>query len=158
MRRLALFAALLPLSGAGAQAPVVPAPVCVRAEVVPGFEGFGKAAPGAPAVGKAAAVTLTIVDASATAPMPHAPKPGTFLGGFPVSIAKAGTYRIALSHGAWIDVVGPNGAATSTAHAHGPACSGIAKIVSFDLTPGTWQLQVSDAKGPNLAVMVVAGG
>lgn len=154
MKRL-LLAALLPLSGLAAQEPAAPAPVCVRAATVPGFEAFGKAEPGVPAVGKAAAVTLKIVDASPSAPGPRAPKPGTFLGSFPLTVTKAGTYRVALSQGAWIDVVGPNGAATSTAHEHGPACSGIAKIVSFDLAAGTWQMQLSDAKGPNLTVMVV---
>lgn len=43
----------------------------------------------------------------------------------------------------------------SVAHDHGPDCSGIAKIVSFDLTPGRYALMLSEAMEPTATVMVV---
>jgi hypothetical protein len=43
-----------------------------------------------------------------------------------------------------IDLVDGNGTAVvSAAHSHGPACSGVHKIVDFVLAPGTYILQIS---------------
>lgn len=73
---------------------------------------------------------------------------------FPVK--RAGTYRVALGAGAWLDVVpaGSKAALTSTAHGHGPDCSGIHKMVDFALEPGTYVLQISASTAPEVAVLV----
>jgi len=70
------------------------------------------------------------------------------------SVTEAGTYRVALGSGAWIDVVRGGKAAASTAHGHGPACSGVRKMVDFPLTPGRYILQIAGNGTPSIAVMV----
>ncbi|MCJ2181102.1 homogentisate 1,2-dioxygenase [Novosphingobium sp. 1949] len=62
---------------------------------------------------------------------------------FRFHVAAAGTYRVALGSAAWIDVVKDGKGLVSTAHGHGPDCSGIRKIVDFTLVPGDYLLQVS---------------
>jgi hypothetical protein len=71
-----------------------------------------------------------------------------------VSVDKAGTYRVALSSGAWIDMVRDGTLAVSSAHGHGPACSTIRKMVDFPLEPGAYVLQISANADPQLAVLV----
>ncbi|HEY4274493.1 MAG TPA: hypothetical protein VGM68_03335 [Rhizomicrobium sp.] len=71
-----------------------------------------------------------------------------------VSIATAGTYQINLSSGAWIDLLQDGKAVLSTAHAPGPACTGIRKTVQFPLQPGRYVLQLSANAAPDIQVMV----
>ena len=135
-----------------------PQPVCVRAEIVPGFEGWAAGGDAALAIGKPAALTLPpIADASFAPPLERPGGAGTFGNGFPFVVREAGDYRVALSAGAWIDVVKDGTRLASTAHMHGPACSGIAKIVTFTLQPGSYVLQISGIKAPAIRVMIVKG-
>ena len=71
-----------------------------------------------------------------------------------LTIKEAGTYRIGLGAGAWIDVVKGEKTTRSTAHGHGPACSTLRKIVDFPLEPGAYVIQISANADPALAVMV----
>jgi len=71
-----------------------------------------------------------------------------------VSIATAGTYQVNLSSGAWIDLLQDGKAVLSTAHAPGPACTGIRKTVQFPLQPGRYVLQLSANADPTIQVMV----
>jgi len=71
-----------------------------------------------------------------------------------VSIATAGTYQVNLSSGAWIDLLQDGKAVLSTAHAPGPACTGIRKTVQFPLQPGHYVLQLSANADPIIQVMV----
>ena len=71
-----------------------------------------------------------------------------------VTIASVGTYQINLSSGAWIDLVRDGKSVLSTAHAPGPACTGIRKTVQFPLQPGHYVLQISANADPAIAVMV----
>jgi len=71
-----------------------------------------------------------------------------------VSIATAGTYQVNLSSGAWIDLLQDGKAVISTAHAPGPACTGIRKTVQFPLQPGRYVLQLSANADPIIQVMV----
>jgi hypothetical protein len=71
-----------------------------------------------------------------------------------VTIASAGTYQINLSSGAWIDLVRDGKSVLSTAHAPGPACTGIRKTVQFPLQPGKYVLQISANADPAIDVMV----
>jgi len=143
---------LVLLAAAAADAPQ---PVCIRMEPVAGFEGWGRTAGAVPSVGSAA--TLTLKPAAQVDFKPALARPakdGSFGGFFPIDIAKAGHYRIAVSAGAWIDLVQRGDRLKSADHSHGPACSGIAKIVAFDLQPGRYWLQLSDAKDATINVMV----
>ena len=79
-------------------------------------------------------------------PLPKPDAAGTFGGMFTLTVDKAGTYSIALSEGAWIDVAPAAGKVlTSVAHGHGPACTTIHKVVDFALQPGAYLIQVSGA-------------
>jgi hypothetical protein len=71
-----------------------------------------------------------------------------------VAVATAGTYQINLSAGAWIDLLQDGKAILSTAHAPGPACTGIRKTVQFPLQPGRYVLQLSANATPDIEVMV----
>ena len=71
-----------------------------------------------------------------------------------VKIARAGTYRVALGTGAWIDLVKRGKALTSVAHDHGPACSGVRKMVDFALKPGAYVLQIEGSKDATAPVLV----
>ena len=72
-------------------------------------------------------------------------------------IVRAGTYGIALDQKGWIDLyrAGSRAALSSTKHGHGPDCSGIRKIVRFDLTPGSYTLVVGELQGANAKMMLV---
>ncbi|HET9511496.1 MAG TPA: hypothetical protein VFO80_10140 [Sphingomonas sp.] len=72
-------------------------------------------------------------------------------------IAKSGTYGIAIDQKGWIDLyrIRETTAIASVTHGHGPACSGIRKIVRFALTPGEYQVVVgglADARAKLLLV------
>ncbi|WP_246616645.1 hypothetical protein [Sphingomonas yunnanensis] len=69
-------------------------------------------------------------------------------------VAHPGTYRVALGDAAWIDVVRAGRALTASAHSHGPACTGIRKMVDFRLEPGRYVLQLSGTKAASLPVMI----
>jgi len=139
---------------------VAPAPVCATTAAPPaGLEAWGAPAAvttGPVAIGKGAGLTLQPVEKVAFARAPdRAPKPGSFGGVYPFDVATAGTYRIALDAGAWIDVVRDGKSLESVAHMEGPACSGIRKIVDFTLTPGHYALQLSNAGKAPMRVLIV---
>ena len=71
-----------------------------------------------------------------------------------VTVGAAGTYQVNLSSGAWIDLLQDGKAVLSTAHAPGPACTGIRKTVQFPLQPGRYVLQLSANATPDIQVMV----
>ena len=71
-----------------------------------------------------------------------------------LTIAEAGTYRVAMGGKAWIDVVRGDAAVTSVAHGHGPACTGVTKMVDFILSPGTYTVQLSGSEAGSLALLV----
>jgi hypothetical protein len=84
-------------------------------------------------------------------------KPGgsvAYGGLFGFSVERAGTYRVALSSAAWVDVVRDGQAVASIAHGHGPDCSTIRKMVDYPLQPGVYVLQISANADPQAAVMV----
>lgn len=92
------------------------------------------------------------------ATMKHMGTPASFGGNLAFLVVTPGRYRVSLGAAAWIDVVqGKAKVGTplaSVAHGHGPDCSGIRKIVEFDLTPGAYLLQVSGNDAATLGVMV----
>ncbi len=62
---------------------------------------------------------------------------------------------MALGSGAWIDILKGGKAVASTAHGHGPDCTGIRKMVDFPLTPGRYTLQIA-ANGEAALPLLVA--
>ena len=87
-------------------------------------------------------------------PPEHRAAAATNGGLFAFTVTQAGAYRVALGAAVWIDVVANGQAVASSAHGHGPACSGIRKQVDFALQPGRYVLQVSGASDPALTLMV----
>ncbi|WP_336961775.1 homogentisate 1,2-dioxygenase [Sphingobium aquiterrae] len=73
---------------------------------------------------------------------------------FAFTVAQAGTYRVALGSGAWIDLLKGRTVIASRAHGHGPACSGIRKMVDFPLKPGRYILQIAGNGDAVLPLMV----
>lgn len=160
MMRILLGAAALLAAPAFAQMPTAegPAPVCVKAEIVPGFEAFGGTGGTALTIGRPATLALTpAARQTFTPPLGRKPDASSFGGTFPLTIGRPGTYRIALSTATWIDVIGDGHARTSIAHTPGPPCSGIKKIVDFALEAGTYQVQLSATKEMATKVMVIGG-
>lgn len=84
-------------------------------------------------------------------------KPGgsvSFGGLYALTVEQAGHYRIALGSAAWIDLAQEGKALVSTAHGHGPDCTGIRKMVDFSLAPGRYLLQVSANAAPDMPLLV----
>lgn len=79
---------------------------------------------------------------------------GTFGTAITLEIASRGTYRVALSDAAWIDVVEAGKRVASTEHGHGPACSSIRKVVAFPLSPGRHTLHLSGSTKDRIGVLV----
>lgn len=78
-----------------------------------------------------------------------------FGGMVPVDVKKAGRLIVALDAGAWIDLVQNGATLKSVTHGHGPACSGIRKMIEYDVTPGRYQLQIVNAPAASIRAMAV---
>lgn len=148
---LGLLAAVAPPASIGAAeaSSECPAPVAPTGEFAPWSQPFPLNSANAPSqlpeaqVRPGQAVTLGLHPAG-TMRFPVAPrKPGGNGGLAELTVAEAGTYRVALSTAAWIDIVLNGKALESTAHGHGEPCSGIRKIVEFSLKPGRHVLAIS---------------
>jgi hypothetical protein len=86
-------------------------------------------------------------------PPEHAPLAGSFGGGFDLRVSAAGRFQVALDGPAWVDMVRDGRALPSATHGHGPDCTGIRKLVGYDLTPGTYRLQLSGRRSPAVRVL-----
>lgn len=105
-------------------------------------------------LGAPADIALTVDAKFAVAPE-RPPDPGSHGGNAVIDIDQAGTYLIALGARSWIDVVDASGRRiASTAHGHGPACSSIAKMVSFPLVAGRYVIQLSNTGDDHARLMV----
>ncbi|QIG79266.1 hypothetical protein [Stakelama tenebrarum] len=74
-------------------------------------------------------------------------------------VTQAGVYGVVLDQRGWIEVTAMEEGAEplrSVAHAHGPACSSIAKIVNFPLEPGSYRLNLSNLPAPRAKAMLLA--
>jgi hypothetical protein len=107
----------------------------------------------------AAAVTLALVpfaDAKLPAPPSRAPKfPDSYAGFVRVSaLPKAGTYRITLSHGAWIDVVQDGQELKPGAFTGAKGCDGLAKSVKFELAATPFVIELSGTSAQAIGLVV----
>ncbi|WP_198665910.1 MULTISPECIES: homogentisate 1,2-dioxygenase [unclassified Sphingomonas] len=117
----------------------------------------GRDAAHAPTLAPGQAVTATlspVATVTTAAASARTAKPAEQGGLFAVSVSAAGRYRIAAGSAAWIDVAADGRPLTSVAHSHGPACSGIRKMVDFDLSPGRYLIQVT-GDAATLPLMIV---
>ena len=78
-----------------------------------------------------------------------------FGGMIPIEVKQAGRLIVALDAGAWIDLVRDGTVVQSITHGHGPACSGIRKMVEFDVTQGRYQLQIVNAPAASIHAMAL---
>jgi hypothetical protein len=146
-----------------------PAPACTGKETAPpAFSGWSARSPmvsavGAPGLSKAALTIGKGVEGGlhptrevGYVTQPEKPGGSVSHGGmFALDVDKAGTYRVALGAGAWIDMLKDGKALVSTGHGMGPPCSCVRKIVDFSLGPGRYVLQVSANAGETLPIMVM---
>jgi hypothetical protein len=70
--------------------------------------------------------------------------------------ASAGTYRITIAHGAWIDVVQDGHVLKSTDHTGAVGCDGLAKSLKFDLAATPFTVEISSSTVPSVALVVTA--
>lgn len=147
-----------PMAGmdhAPAACPALPAALAGWARMTPAVAGARAA--GAPVlrIGVGARAALLPTPKVAYPRGPEKPGDPASSGGlFAFAVPVAGRYRVALGSGAWIDVVRDGNAVASAAHGHGPDCSGIRKMVDFDLRPGRYLLQISGNAGPTLPLLI----
>ena len=72
---------------------------------------------------------------------------------FSLAVKTQARIGIGLSGPAWVDIVTNDIPVASAAHGHGEECSGIQKIVWFDLTPGVHIIQLSGSTASQLRIM-----
>lgn len=167
-----VLALLFPAAPLQTHAPAGQAPAAdpkcagVRVALPRGFDnwsnrqplGAGAAPRNAPvlAIGRGADLSLhPLAHVQPVAPWGKPPVADTSAGLAMFQLVRPGTYRIALGTPAWIDVVRAGQALPSLAHGHGPACSGIRKIVDFRLQPGRYVIQLSGG-GAAVAPILIA--
>lgn len=142
-----------------AACPATPAPLPA------GLEGWSRKTPVRAGATAARATMLTIGQGAVASLLPtpkvtydvRPEKPGGSVssgGLFAFTIATAGRYRVALGSGAWIDVLTGTTPAVSVSHGHGPDCTGVRKMVDFDLQPGRYLLQIAGNGSATLPLMV----
>lgn len=106
--------------------------------------------------GKAFLATLPSTPDVTYVVQPEKPGGSVSHGGlFDLTVASAGTYVIALGTGAWIDVLKDGAPVMSGSHGRGPNCTTLRKVVTFDLSPGSYVVQIS-ANGPTELPIMVA--
>jgi hypothetical protein len=66
----------------------------------------------------------------------------------------AGTYRVTIAHGAWIDVVQDGHVLKSTDHTGAVGCDGLAKSLKFDLSATPFTVEISSSTEPSVALVV----
>ncbi|HWV12334.1 MAG TPA: hypothetical protein VN110_03475 [Sphingobium sp.] len=84
---------------------------------------------------------------------PERQPPKSYGGLFSVAIKTPARIGVGLSGPAWVDIVTGRTFVASAAHGHGATCSGIRKIVWFDLPPGVHLIQLSGSPTSQVRIM-----
>ncbi|WP_242122688.1 hypothetical protein [Sphingobium sp. Sx8-8] len=158
MKRLLFLLALCPMAAhAAPDSCASPAPL---AEPWTSWTQSGTAIAGATAstaprliLGKPVTATLRPGTQVQYAVPPGRNVPKSHGGLFTLAVKSAARIGIALSEGAWVDAATGKTALPSVDHGHGPDCSGIRKIVWFDLAPGLHTIQIASAATPTIRIM-----
>ncbi|MBT2132995.1 homogentisate 1,2-dioxygenase [Croceibacterium sp. LX-88] len=74
------------------------------------------------------------------------------------SVTEAGLYSVGLGAFAWVDVVRNGVPQKTSTFGHGPECTGIRKVVSFQLEPGDYTLEISGNEQASIRVLVGRAG
>lgn len=113
-------------------------------------------ATGAPALspGQGTRVALHPIAHVSLPVRPAKPGPGGHAGLLAFHVPRAGRYRVLQGAPGWMEMVRNGRAIASTTHGHGPQCSGIRKMVDFDLGPGRHVLELVGVADPVVTVMV----
>ncbi|WP_176595808.1 MULTISPECIES: hypothetical protein [Sphingobium] len=158
MKRLFFLFALAPLSAQAAPDPCASPPPL--AEPWTSWPQSGAATAGATAstaprliLGKPLTATLRPGPQVQFAVPPGKTLPKSYAGLFTLAVKDQARVGIALSDAAWIDAATGATALPSVDHGHGPDCSGIRKIVWFDLPPGLHTIQIASAPKPTIRIM-----
>lgn len=104
------------------------------------------------------AITLRLVppaEAKLPSPPERGAKDGTFAGFTRVKAAKAGTYTISLSAGAWIDVVQDGHFLKPVSFSGATDCDGVRKTVKYELSDKPFVLQISGAKDNAISIAIL---
>ena len=161
MKSLFLLALALPLPASAAAQEAPPAPACqaTDANLPANLAAWRAPAPSSGPLrpGAAVQVALRPIAEVQAAIAPHPARDGGATTGarLNLEVATAGTYRVALSEAAWIDLVQGGQSLASAAHGHGPACSSIHKIVDFALSPGRYVIQLSGTTAASARLLVI---
>lgn len=108
-----------------------------------------------PATGMTVSLTAP-AEAKLPTPPERAPKDGTFEGFASFkAVLKPGLYTISLSAGAWIDVVQDGHALKPKGFSGATDCDGIRKTMKYEISAGSFVLQVSGAKDNALSVAIL---
>lgn len=106
--------------------------------------------------GRAATAKLHPTRQVAYTTQPEKPGGSVASGGMlALDIVEAGTYRVGVSSGAWLDLMDGGKAVVSTAHGEGPACTTLRKMVDFPLHPGRYVVQISANAEPTIGILVI---
>lgn len=107
--------------------------------------------------GHAVAVALRPAAEVQTTVPPHSPQGGgtTMVARLGLEVANPGTYAIAVDGPVWIDLVRDGPPLRPTAHARGPVCSTIHRILDFQLAPGSYTIQLSGTSASSARLLVV---
>ena len=104
------------------------------------------------------AYALTLVPA-AQADYVVAPKmvtPGTFGGLVMLTVDKAGVYSVAIGDKVWVDIIRDGQTVWPAAHQDGAPCGAIHKTLDFQLDPGHYTIQLSNAPAATVTVEIIA--
>jgi len=104
-------------------------------------------------LGKPLAATLRPVAQVQFAATPGKGDAKSYGGLFTLALKAPARIGIGLSGPGWVDIVTGSVPQPSADHGHGPECSGIRKIVWFDLQPGLHTVQIADAPGREIRIM-----
>jgi hypothetical protein len=144
-----------------------PAPICTTAATPPpelaGWthrtpQAAGAVVDSAPLLAPGAAADLTLMPVGGVhfvVPLGRMSAPADKGGLLTFRAPAAGTYRVALGAGGWIDMVRGTTSIPSSAHGHGPDCTGIRKMVDFPLEAGLYTVQVSASAMDVMPVLIV---
>jgi hypothetical protein len=107
----------------------------------------------------ATGVTLALctpAEAKLPSPPERAPKEGTFAGFASFKNApKAGLYTISLSSGGWVDIVQHGQFLKPRATSGATDCDGIRKTLKFELSAGSFVLQISGAREDSISIAIL---
>ncbi len=92
---------------------------------------------------------------SLAAPPSKKPESAVSAGLFGFEVTAPGEYAVVAGVGVWLDVIKDKKSLTSTHHARFPDCSGVHKVVYFDLAPGKYVLQLDNSPAARVKVAIV---